>query len=340
MSTEDGDHDLTLFNDPVRRHQWGRASRIVALNVLALLASNQQYLEQAEWAAHTALRLARRVGDLVGCGYALGMLGRCAQARGDPDRGIVLHEESLSRARDSDDLAGIWRALNVLGGAVGARGELDRAENLHEESLVIARRLGCPWQRGASLRELGRLAYRRGAVLRAVELLEESLDCSRLVRSTRGPHQTLALLGAIDLRQGNMARAMDRFSESLTLCHAAGDRAGMARGLDSIATAWAAYAQQDLAGRGRTCRCALRSGRRATNGDRHSTGARRRGRTSSRRRDDSRAAWWCCIRGGVETRTGDDCGAGHRVRAECQGTPARPGRGDRADACRTAGEAC
>ena len=215
---EEGAFDVTLNHDPVRRHQWGRAPQIVALNALAFLASDQQRLDQAERSAGAALALARCAGDVVGQTYALGVLGRCLHARGDRDGAIALHEESLARIRETGDLAGTWRALNSLGTAVGGRGELARAERLQGEALAVARALGCPWQIGSSLREQGRLAYWRGDLDDATDLLEESLASSRLVGSTRGPHQALAILGVVSLARDDIERAARCFHESLTLC--------------------------------------------------------------------------------------------------------------------------
>jgi DNA-binding CsgD family transcriptional regulator len=234
-----------LNDDPVRRHQWGRVPRIVALNGLALLASNQQDLRQAEWSAHAALKLARRAGDVVGYAYALGSAAKCMDMRGDSDRALALHEESLTRVRETGDLAGIWRALNDVGVAVGLRGEFERVEQVLGEALAVARTLGCPWQIGASLNRLGQLAYWRGDLDPARALLEESIAVWQPVRATRGPHFALATLAAIALDRGDLGHAFETYCQSLALCDAAGDRAGVARCLDGIAATWTASALND-----------------------------------------------------------------------------------------------
>jgi predicted ATPase/DNA-binding CsgD family transcriptional regulator/transcriptional regulator with XRE-family HTH domain len=236
---------VTLSHDPVRRHQWGRAPRIVALNGLALLAANQQDLAAAESACQEAMELARRYGDEVGYAYALGSLAQCVRTRGDPQSSLALAEEALARFRGTGDPAGTWRAVTDLGQEMGARGELDRAQGFHQESLDIARSLGSPWQVAAALNRLGRVAYARGDLDRASTLVEESVSQWRPVDATRGLHLALATLGDIALKRGDARQAAARFQESLTLCQRAGDRAGVARALEGLASVWSACSRSE-----------------------------------------------------------------------------------------------
>ena len=229
---------LLLHDDSVRRHQWGRAPLIVALNGLALLEYSQQAWEQAERSAGAALAHARSAGDRVGEGYALVSLGKSAYLRGERERALALLQEAVALLHDIGDPAGTWRALNDLGEAVSARGEHEPAQRLHEEALTVARTLGSAWQVAASLNRLGRLAYWRGDLDQALALLEEGLDLYREVGATRGPHQALAALGAIALRRGDVEGAATRFRDSLDLCYEAGDRGGIARCFEGLAAVW------------------------------------------------------------------------------------------------------
>lgn len=224
------------------REQYGRASmlhgwhpRVAALNHVSNLAYHQQDRETQLVRLQESRELARQVGDTLGLGHAHAALGNLARAEGDYERSSALLEESLRLFRQANDDYGIWRALTNLGETRSMLGDFAGAAALIEESQQVAHAMDDPWRAAQGLRLLGIVAYRQGDLDRATALLGEAVSRWRAMHVTRGPQWALYELGSALLARGDIAEAGACFRESLGLCQAAGDRRGVARGLEGVA---------------------------------------------------------------------------------------------------------
>jgi DNA-binding CsgD family transcriptional regulator/Tfp pilus assembly protein PilF len=226
----------------IRLGALGAHPRVAALNALSHLACQQQDHTQATARLEETLALARSVQDTHGVAHALVTLGQLALAQGEYDRSVALLEESRPLFTALDNSFGLWRALNTLGEVCNLQGEHERAGRLHEEGLVLARSMGYFWSIAQGLRQLGLVAYRQGDLERAERLLGESIVWWRDARATRGLQWSHAELGHVVLARGNRETAAAHFADSLMLCRQAGDRHGIAVGLEGVAAvaAWEA----------------------------------------------------------------------------------------------------
>jgi tetratricopeptide (TPR) repeat protein len=82
-------------------------------------------------------------------------LGNAALERGEHERALTLHEESLALYDKLEDKAGVAIALVNLGDVAQAQGDRERATAMYEKALALHRELGN--ERGVA-RALDRIA--------------------------------------------------------------------------------------------------------------------------------------------------------------------------------------
>jgi DNA-binding CsgD family transcriptional regulator/tetratricopeptide (TPR) repeat protein len=215
----------------------GTHPRVAALNQLSNLAEDVWSQEEAFRRSEETLSLARAVGDRLGEVHALIQFGNYARRYGQLERAARLYEEALPISRECGDSLGLWRALRNLGIVAILVGNTARASPLIEECLAIARSTGSIWGQAEALRLLGDLALRDGDLEGAIRHLEGSLGLLEQLCARRGRTWTLLTLGRVYLARGEIQRAAGCFSEGVVACHEAGDRPGMARSLEGLATA-------------------------------------------------------------------------------------------------------
>jgi tetratricopeptide (TPR) repeat protein len=106
-----------------------------------VLALRQRPREQISW-LDAALDSAKRLGDRVHEGSALGNLGIAYRSLGEYRRAIEFHEQHLAIARAIGHRRGESNALGNLGNAYHLLGEYRGAIEFHEQNLTIAREIG------------------------------------------------------------------------------------------------------------------------------------------------------------------------------------------------------
>jgi tetratricopeptide (TPR) repeat protein len=162
------------------------AVRVKALAVAGLLVYYQgDYGRTAALAEETLLR-ARAIGDRIGAGVALMLLGDVAEAEDDFGRAATLFEEAHALFRLAGDRSRVGIMINRIGLIVWRQGDLGRAAALHEEALALRQELGDQVGVAMSLMNLGLVVADLGDYRRAAALQGESLALSVETGFARG----------------------------------------------------------------------------------------------------------------------------------------------------------
>ena len=166
---------------------------------------------------------------------ALQAAGILAFVRGDYDRAVALHEESLALRRTLADRAGIAASLHNLSRVRIYQGDREGAETMCAESLALRRELGDVRGIALSLNTLGVIARNRADHVRARTLYEESLALFRQIGDRWGTGLLLNNLARVARDVGDWAGAGARCTESLELFQEVGDRHGISWVLGNLA---------------------------------------------------------------------------------------------------------
>jgi DNA-binding CsgD family transcriptional regulator len=168
-----------------------------------------------------------------------------AQLRGEYDRAVALHEESLALFRALGDERGVALSLLTMGTMAQLQGDLARATAHYDESLALFRALGDTRGIAAALSSLGTLASSRGDFAAADELYAECAPLFRELGDTRDIAACLSNQAGIARDRGDLGRATAFAQESLALFHELGDYRGIVVCLELIGSAIAAQGQTE-----------------------------------------------------------------------------------------------
>jgi predicted ATPase/tRNA A-37 threonylcarbamoyl transferase component Bud32 len=183
--------------------------------------------DRVEALTEESLTLYRELGETVGVGLALTLLGAVAWRRGQYAVARALDEEAAVLLQQVGDTWSRGRCLTDLARMATAQGEYDRAGALLEESLALYRALGDQQRIGWVLYLLARLLFvSQGDLARAAALAEQSLALQKEVGATSFIIEPLGLLAEIRLAQGEQSRARDLAEESVATCREVGVGSG------------------------------------------------------------------------------------------------------------------
>jgi len=178
---------------------------------------------------------------------ALEILAEVETETGNYSAAPKLYEQALALYREVGDLVGIGDTLKMLGWGAMRTGNYEQAESPLEEGLTFCRQSGDLRQISSALAGLGELALRRDQYERAHDLLNESLDISQRAGEKWGLAIALGSLGWAALRQRNFKEMRKWLSESLTVRIDTGDKGGIAWCLEKLAEASGLEGQPDKA---------------------------------------------------------------------------------------------
>ncbi len=191
-------------------------------------------------AMHEAAQVARRLGDRLAEGVAIGNIGFFHGEQDEPEPYAAYTLQALALFREAGAERYIAQACCNLGGALSRMGRIDEARAAYEEGLPIARRLD--WPRGHALFEagLGGLAVAEGRIeeglagyARSIELLEGIGDRFQVAR-----HQVL--VGRTLVEAGRHAEAVAPLQACLATSRAAGFRENVSQASEHLSRAFEA----------------------------------------------------------------------------------------------------
>jgi predicted ATPase len=210
-----------------------RARTLLGAGVLAFLQCDYAAAEERLGQARA---LAAELGALAVLASSLQFSGSVARERGDYERAIALHEESLGLWRELGELCGEGRSLNYLAFVAWLRGDVEAARRFAADTLERFRALGdldgIVWSlmnRAGTLLCAGDLAAARTAA-------HEALTSSSAAEFKEGIAWALDLLGRLAVREAHPGRGQMLLQRSLRLHRELGDRWRMASVLEALST--------------------------------------------------------------------------------------------------------
>ena len=184
-----------------------------------------------------ALVVSREIGDRRAEGQVLGNLGVAHAALGDARRAIDFYEQQLAIAREIGDRRGEGAALGNLGLAHAALGDARRAIDYHEQDLVIAREIGDRSGEGAALGNLGIAHKNLGDARRAIGFYEQQLVIAREIGDRKSEGSALSNLGNARADLDDARRAIDYHEQHLVIARETDDRRGEGNALGNLGNA-------------------------------------------------------------------------------------------------------
>ncbi len=168
---------------------------------------------------------------------ALEILAEVASETGQYTESIPMYEQALALYRKLGNLVGIGDTLKMLGWTNMRSGDFKQAESWLNEGLIACRESGDLRQITSALAGLGELALRRGQYDQARKFLNESLDISQQSKEKWGWAIALGSLGWIALRQHDYPTMRKLLKESLAIRTETGDQGGIAWSMEKLAEA-------------------------------------------------------------------------------------------------------
>jgi DNA-binding CsgD family transcriptional regulator len=173
----------------------------------ALLAYEDERIEEATQLAETALAYFRRTGEISGCVQALEILAEAQRFHGNRQAAMEIYEEALQLADGSGDRWLVAHLMEHQGLAAWAAGHNDRADRALSASLEAFRAMGDRQGEAFALWALGSVDAVAGQLELGIRRMEQSLPLLREGRHRRQLARALYNLGVAYLRNGEIARA-------------------------------------------------------------------------------------------------------------------------------------
>ena len=167
------------------------AARARALTGAALMAYGSGDIPAARSIAAQALELHRRLGNARGAALNLNVLCVVAIEEEDLELAQQLAEESLALFRKAGDQREAVAATRTLAFTYHSRGAHERARVLHESNLAQAQALGFKETEAGTLGSLAMIAFEQGRVEDALAIGKQNLLACRDLGSLQGIAQSL-----------------------------------------------------------------------------------------------------------------------------------------------------
>ncbi|HZD56895.1 MAG TPA: tetratricopeptide repeat protein [Anaerolineales bacterium] len=177
------------------RQQVDHLSEGRVLNLLGLIALDQQNFSTAKTYLDGSLRLFREIGDLRGQSMLLNNLGNLSGFLGDHAAAQDYYEQSLAIAREIGDRAGESFALGNLGWMSGSLGDFATARAYAERMIKIGREVGSRLSELYGLLNLSSYSGASGEVQTSLDCAEQALELARETHDRNGEAWALTYQG-------------------------------------------------------------------------------------------------------------------------------------------------
>ncbi|KAI5635500.1 tetratricopeptide repeat domain-containing protein [Phthorimaea operculella] len=153
---------------------------------------------------------------------ALGSLGDCYDALGDPDEAAKYHEQHLAAALKLNNAREQERAYRGLGQSHKSVGNLQQALVCLEKRLVVSHELGVPEAKAQAYGELGALHIALGNLEQAVSCLEHQKNIAEELNNQIMESEAYHSLGVAQHALGDHAAAIRNHRAELEIAHRLG----------------------------------------------------------------------------------------------------------------------
>jgi tetratricopeptide (TPR) repeat protein len=184
--------------------------------------------EGARTACRQSIELAQPVGDLLLVARGFTMLGRIADAQGDPNEGLAQHRRALEFARKIGSRRDVTGALTNIGNILANRSDLEGAQKSYEEALGVAQEIDDRGQTIALLNDLATISQTLGKFPVALRLYQQSLDAARAISDKGGVAHAQSNIGMIYSLQGNFSAALDNLQTAINEAEETGNKSDQA----------------------------------------------------------------------------------------------------------------
>jgi len=226
-----------------------RPAAVTALLAFGDATLHEGAVDEARQHYQACLDTARAdLGDQALIALVLHGLARAAALEGDYPHARELFERSLVVRRGMDDHVGTAISLYQLGRTASDAGDVERARPLLEEALSLLRRgSGQKWGIEHCLLHLSEIRRRAGDQPAAQAMAKEAETRARLDGDSGSVAWALGCLGRLALERGDFEMARQHQQERLRLEVDAGNRFGIVRALEQLASVASADGQPRLA---------------------------------------------------------------------------------------------
>jgi tetratricopeptide (TPR) repeat protein len=191
-------------------------------------------MERAMECHQESLRIRQDLGDKEGIGVASNNLGLVYWTKGDLDQATDYYKKSLVIYEELKDENGVSRVLNNLANISSSKGELDEALQYYQLSLDIKKRIASKQDIATSLINIGVIYRLKGNLDQAIEYYDKSLTVQQNLNV--GPEFALALnnLGEAYNLKGELESALEFYQRSFLIYDAMGAKEGISLSLLNI----------------------------------------------------------------------------------------------------------
>ncbi len=154
--------------------------------------------------------------------------------KGDLDRAMDCHKQSLAIKKELDDRNGVADSFNNIGLVYWSKGDLDRAMEYYQRSLAIREKLDNKHGIATSLNNLGNAYSMKGDLDRAMEYYQRSLAIREKLDNKHNIALSLNNLGVVHRLKGNLDRAMEYYQRSLRISEEFGIKRDVALALNNL----------------------------------------------------------------------------------------------------------
>jgi len=189
-----------------------------------------QYAEARAW-AETALERYRTLGQAIGSGDCLSMLGWTAYELGEMDAAADLCRQAEALCEEAGYAWGVQYAVYGLGLVARVRGDYAAARRCFLQNLEFCEQIGYPWGSAQAHINLGVVALAQGEVPTAEACFRQSLALCERMDNLWGIAQSYKGLGEAALARGDLPAAQAWAQRSLERYRQMQDQDGMADNL-------------------------------------------------------------------------------------------------------------
>ena len=198
----------------------------------------------AQAACRQSVALAQPVGDLLLVARGFTILGRIAEAQGDPNQGLEQHRHALEYARKIGSRRDITGALINIANNMANQGDLAGAQKSYEEALAVAQEIKDGSQIVVLLNNMATVSQSLGKFGAALHLYQQALDEARALADKDSVSLAQINIGVIYSLQGNFGPALQSMQEALKGASETGNKTDQAQFLYALGDA--RLAQGDL----------------------------------------------------------------------------------------------
>lgn len=169
---------------------------------------------------------------------ALNNLGFLAAEKGEPQKALDYHLQSLSIREETGDANGTAESLANLAEIYKDLGDIPKALNTHYKSLKIFENRNDKYGISAVLNQIGQIYSNQDETVRALECYVKSLKTAEEANNKKAIAHALNSIGVLHNNNEDLEKALEFYFKSLKIKEEINDKKGIAFTLSNIGVAY------------------------------------------------------------------------------------------------------